>query len=245
MDELDMSAPASELFPEAKSSNNYNSYSDVQQDYDVGNPLDMGVTQQQDVASPAIDNKEYNFKALGNEVAKLKEEREYWKGQAEAFKTTPNLQQQKQVDPYENLDWQDSTDVKKAFDAIRSENQSLRNEVQDAFKAVNTRSSRPDWSNMVTQHVPELTSKNPIFAEMINNASNPYEAAYLLAELKAGSAQREQPLSNDARRAIANSQKPQSLASVGGHGSLSQADQYAAMSDEDFMKVASRNMAGI
>lgn len=239
-----MSAPGSELFPEAKQSN-YNSYSDVDMGHAVGDPLDMGVTYQQDVASPAQDNKEFNFKALGNEVAKLKEEREYWKGQAEAFKTGPSLQPEKTTDPYENLDWQDSTDVKRAFDAIRNENQSLRHEMKDAFTALNTKSSRPDWSNMVTQHVPELTSKNPIFAEMINNASNPYEAAYLLAELNSRSAPRQQPMSEDARRAIANSQKPQSLASVGGHGSLSQADQYASMSDEDFMKIAGRNMGSI
>ncbi len=246
MNELDMSAPAHELFPEAKN-DNYNSYTDVNQGQVVDDPLGMGVTNKLDVASPAVSDKEFNFRALGNEVAKLKEEREYWKGQAEAYSKAPTLQPEPQVDAYEALDWQDSGDVKKAFDSLRNENLSLRHEVNDAIKSLSTKNDRPDWNAMVTQHVPELTSKNPIFAEMIKNASNPYEAAYLLAELKAGTNQQPQPqqMSRDAQRAIANSQKPQSLASVGGHGSLSQADHYANMSDEDFMKVAARNLAGI
>ncbi len=102
---------------------------------------------------------------------------------------------------------------------------------------------------MVTKHVPELTSKNPIFAEMIQKASNPYEAAYLLAELNARAnqpgAEQLPPINGNAQRAIANAQKPQTLASVGGGGTLSSADYYASMSDEDFMKVAARNLANI
>jgi len=104
---------------------------------------------------------------------------------------------------------------------------------------------------MVTQHVPQLTSKNPIFAEMIQKASNPYEAAYLLAELNAraqpgpDNISQQQYVNGNAQRAIANAQKPQSIASIGGRGSLSSADYYASMSDEDFHKVASKNLANI
>jgi hypothetical protein len=103
---------------------------------------------------------------------------------------------------------------------------------------------------MVTQHVPQLTSKNPIFAEMIQNSSNPYEAAYLLAELNSKAAQTvpqySPPMNNgNGQRALANAQKPQTLSSVGGQGQLSSADYYASMSDEDFMKIAGRNLANI
>ncbi len=103
---------------------------------------------------------------------------------------------------------------------------------------------------MVTQHVPQLTSKNPIFAEMIQNSSNPYEAAYLLAELTSKVAQtvpEQRPMSQNmnGQRALNNASKPQTLASVGGQGQLSAADYYASMSDEDFMKIAGRNLANI
>ena len=108
---------------------------------------------------------------------------------------------------------------------LRNENQRIKAEFQDQLAAVQVKAQHQDWNNMVTQHVPQLTSKNPIFAEMIQNASNPYEAAYLLAELnaRASTGAGQPPLqayqqNGNAQRAIANAQKPQTLASVGGKG---------------------------
>ena len=178
----------------------------------------------------------------------MKQEREYWKGQAEAFSKLPQQPEPQQQDAYSALDWEDSRDVRKAFDTIRDENRLLRNEIKDALAAVETKAQRPDWNNMVTQHVPELTSKNPIFAEMIKNVSNPYEAAYALAELNSRAnqpAQAQPPYMGNGQRAVTNAQKPQSLSSVGGKSQLSATDYYASMSDEDFMKVAARNLANI
>jgi hypothetical protein len=68
----------------------------------------------------------------------------------------------------------------------------------------------------------------------------------LLAELNAKASTPpvvQQP--QNGQRAIANAQKPQTLASVGGQGQLSAADYYASMSDEDFMKIAGRNLANV
>lgn len=237
-----MSAPSSELFPDSEGQQ-YNSYQDVNVGQVVDDPINLGVTQQ-DFAGQLSD-KEMNFKALREQANKFKEEREYWKGQAEALSTRqPEPQQEKS--PYESFDWDDGDDVRKAFDSLRNENQSLRYEVHDAIKALNTKAQRSDWDNMVTEHVPQLTSKNPMFAEMIQKASNPYEAAYLLAELNSKSTAA-QPTQNQgyAQRAINNANKPQTLASVGGGGSLSSADYYANMSDADFFKIASKNMANI
>lgn len=249
MEEIDMSRPGAELFPEAAVAQQYNSYQDVNVGHAVGDPLDMGVKPNPDVAAQGqLSQKEMNFEALRNEVSKMKEEREYWKGQAEAFsRPTPPAKQQAE-DPttkWEDSDWGESANVKQAFDLMRQENQRLRSEFADQLAQVQTKSQHSDWNNMVTQHVPQLTSKNPIFAEMIRNASNPYEAAYLLAELNArGQTQRDQP-NGDAQRAIANANKPLSINSVGGNGTLSSADYYASMSDEDFMKIAGRNLANI
>jgi hypothetical protein len=181
----------------------------------------------------------------------MKEEREYWKGKAEAYSTQPSRQPEAQPDPYASLDWEDSRDVRKAFDSIREENSRMREEMKNAVTALNTRAERKDWDSMVSTHVPQLTNENPMFAEMIQKASNPYEAAYLLAELRAKNAQpTQQPnqpvmMQQNAERAITNANKPQTLSSIGGGGTLSASDYYASMSDEDFMKVASRNMAGI
>jgi hypothetical protein len=255
MQEIDMSKPGTELFPESTPMQ-YNSYQDVNVDQVVDDPLNMGVKQQSldvaEQAQPASD-KEMNFRALSDVVAKLKEEREYWKGQAEAYSSQPAKPQPTQapVDPYSSLDWESSKDVQKAFEAIRYENQMLRQEMKDSIAAVETKAQHQDWNNMVKRHVPELTSKNPIFAEMIQKVSNPYEAAYLLAELNAKASQPAsasgipQQQNYNGQRALNNAQKPQTLASIGGGGTLSSADYYASMSDDDFMKIASRNLANI
>lgn len=252
MNELDMSRPGSELFPESSSMKNYNSYTDVMLDQVVDDPLNTGVRNPDVAGQEQLSEQQMNFRALREEVSKMKEEREYWKGQAEAFSKIPSRQsepvQATQEDVYSALDWDDSSDVRKAFEAVRRENQSLRHEIKDALTAIETKAQRQDWNSMVTQHVPQLTSKNPIFAEMIQNSSNPYEAAYLLAELNSKTMQAAPQYSQqgmNGQRALANASKPQTLASVGGQGQLSAADYYASMSDEDFMKIAGRNLANI
>ncbi len=57
--------------------------------------------------------------------------------------------------------------------------------------------------------------------------------------------QPQQPQNQYGQRALANASKPQTLATVGGRGQLSAADYYASMSDDDFMKIAAKNMANI
>lgn len=256
MDELDMSRPGNELFPDAAQvAQKYNSYQDVNVGHAVGDPLQMGVKPSFDDAGQSqMSQKEMNFEALRGEVSKMKEEREYWKGQAEAYSRAPTPAEPQKEDPiskWDDSDWGDSNNVKQAFESMKNENQRLRNEFRDQLAAVQTKSQHSDWNNMVTQHVPQLTSKNPMFAEMIKNSSNPYEAAYLLAELNARTQAQQPPQvqqyqqNGDANRAIANAQKPQTINSVGGNGALSSADYYASMSDEDFMKIAGRNLANI
>ena len=251
MEEIDMSRPGTELFPES-SPQQYNSYTDAMVGHVVDDPLDSGVTNPDVAGQEQMSEQQMNFRALRDEVAKMKEERDFYRGQVDAYSKMPSRQsehtQASQQDVFTALDWDDSRDVRKAFDALRQENQSLREEMRDALTAVQTKAKRQDWNDMVTQHVPQLTSKNPIFAEMIQNASNPYEAAYLLAELNARASQQastQQMPGMNAQRAIVNSQKPHSLASVGGTGQLSAADYYANMSDEDFIKIAARNLANI
>lgn len=252
MEDFDMSKPGAELFPESTPMQ-YNSYMDS----NVGDPLDTGVNQPLDVAGPAQTNKEHNFAALREEVAKFKQESEYWRGKADALSSqyaqpAKAQSQPEPKDPFSDIDWEDSSGIKQAIDYMRQENQRLKNEILDSMAAVQSKAQHSDWNNMVTQHVPQLTSKNPIFAEMIERTSNPYEAAYLLAELNARASAQAQPMqqpmpqhNGNAQRVMQNAQKPQSLAAVGGNGSLSAADYYATMSDEDFMKIAARNLANI
>lgn len=247
MNDLDMSRPGSELFPEA-SSQQYNSYQDVMTDPVVEDPLSMGVTQTAELAphEPKSD-KEFNFQALREKASKAESERDFWKGKAEAYNEI-NRAPAAQQEPAAQLDWDDSHDVKKAWEMMRQENDQLRSEMRDFQASIQAKSSRSDWDSMVTQNVPELVAKNPMFAEMIKNSSNPYEAAYLVAELNARASQPQHQAPIDTRptngqRAIANMQKPQTLASAGGQTTLNNADYYAQMSDEAFMKIAAKNLA--
>lgn len=250
MEDIDMSRPASELFAEPAESN-YNSYTDVQMDRVVDDPLNMGVKQDSfdaaGQAKEAMTSKELNFEALRKEVSKMQSEREYWKGQAEAYSKQATQPQAEQADSLNKLDWEDSNDVRKAFESMRGENERLRQEFRDQVAAIETKASHQDWNTMVTQHVPNLTATNPIFAEMIQKASNPYEAAYQLAQLNARASQTvTQPQPNlNGQRAMQNAAKPRTLESVGGSSTLNAADYYASMSDADFMKIAAKNLDNI
>lgn len=238
-EDIDMSKPGNELFPAEE----YNSYLDeqgVKMDQAAEDPLDMGV--KQDAASPVSD-KEMNFKKLREEVSKTIQEREYWKGQAEAFsrqgsRNTEAVEESKS--PFTDIV---DDDVKTAFESIRQENQRLKQEMYDKIAAIEAKSQHSDWTNIVTQHVPELTNSNPIFAEMIRGSSNPYEAAYQLAQLNARASK--MPEVDNGSRAVQNSQKPRSVSTVGGHSQLNAADYYARMSDAEFEKIAAKNLAGI
>lgn len=242
MNDLDMSRGSHELFPETTPQ-----YDNVYTDPSVGDPLDMGVTQPVAAEQAKPSDKEMNFRALREETSKLKEEASYWKGQAEAYSKQPSrMPEPTEAGPeFDKLDWDDSRDVRKAWEAMHKDNQRLREEMRDSLAAANTKAQHQDWNSMVTQHVPSLTQQNPMFAEMIQKASNPYEAAYLLAQLNSKASQPQVPQNTNGQRAMENARKPQTLASVGGQGQISQADYYANMSDADFHKIAARNMENI
>jgi hypothetical protein len=232
MEDIDMSRPGNELFTET------NTYAESYDD-----PLNTGV--QQSGAADQGHSQQKNFESLRVEVSKMQAERDYWRGQADAYAKIPTRQpEETKADAFSALDLEDSSDVRKAFDAMRQENTRLREEMKDALTAIETKTQRQDWNAMVTQHVPKLTSQNPIFAEMIQRASNPYEAAYLLAELNSKASSPAQP-PGYGQRAVSNAQKPQTLNTVGGSGQLSAADYYASMSDADFEKIATKNLANV
>jgi hypothetical protein len=243
--DLDLSATTTELFPELATP------SQQHQGVRLDSVAENQTQAVRDFADPQpVTSQELNFKALRDEVSKAIQEREYWRGKAEQTQLA-KPQEPPKHDPLSDIDsddWAKGKAVKEAVMDLREENRKLRAEMADQLAAMNTRSQFSDWKEMVTKHVPELTSTNPIFAEMIDRSSNPYEAAYLLARLNAGNQQpppQQQQMNPNAQRALANAQKPGSPSTVGGQATLSAADYYASMSDDDFMKMAMKNMAGI
>jgi len=237
-DDIDMSIPSQEFMSEpAQVAEPYNSYQDVNnsvvENYSGVNPDAAG-----------LSNKEMNFNALRDEAAKFKAEREYWKGQAEAYSKI-HQSQPDQPEALDSLDLDNSDDMKKAWNSIRQDNQRFREEIKDTLASIQAKSNHNNWDQVVSSHIPQLTNSNPIFAEMIRNSSDPYEAAYQLAALNSKAQNHQVPISDNAQRAMNNAAKPQTLASVGGRGQLSAADYYASMSDKDFMAVAAKNLGNI
>ena len=49
----------------------------------------------------------------------------------------------------------------------------------------------------------------------------------------------------NAQRIVENAKKPGTLSQAGGQGALSKADYFASMSDQEFMRMASKNLEGI
>ena len=110
MNDIDMSRPGSELFSESQApqvAQPYNSYLDVPSDHIVDDPLNTGVKSTfHDAGEGQLSDKELNFRALREETAKLKEQSEYWRGQAEALsKAGRSPEPEVRKDPYENLDF--------------------------------------------------------------------------------------------------------------------------------------------
>lgn len=240
--DLDMS-PGTELFPEAN--DQYNSYGS--NDQLATDPL-SGVTP--DVADQGISDKEMNFAAIRQELSKFQRENEYLRGQVDAFQRQPIRDPEPAKPAYDPLkdvddeDWAKGSALKDAYRSLKEDYRNLEAKIEDRIAAMSTKSQYPDWNNVVTQHTSQLTNQNPIYAEMIRNSSNPYEAAYLLGQLNSKAATQPE-MSSNAARALHNASKPQPVHTVGGQGQLSKADYYANMSDEDFHKIAARNLADI
>lgn len=247
--DIDLSKSSTELFPESQMGQQGVTQEQVAEAHNA-----MGVTEAEvAIQQQQRGSQQYNWEALRAEAAKLKEEREYWKGQAEAFDKTvasrvvqPEPQREDPYKKFAEMDWTEGDNIRNAFETLKDENARLQRSFADELRAVKTQAAHPDWNQAVTTHVPELTSKNPIFAEMIRNVSNPYEAAYALAQLNSQAKEAQATrMSPDAQRAMSNASKPASVNTVGGHAQLSSADYYANMSDKDFMELAARNLASI
>lgn len=255
-EDIDMSRPGYELFPETAQPYQAQGVTDqvagVQTNSYAG--VEGVAAGQQHVES----DKELNFRALREEIAKAQAEREYWKGMAEGRSRQPEVAEPSKpkhdplapIKSFEEHDWELGKNVKTAFEIQQQQLQDLRSEIADRLAAIDAKTRFADWKDSVTQHVPQLTKENSLYSEMIERCSNPYEAAYLLSQLRAkgeaAASQGQPPMQHAAPhygdRAVHNAMKPGNVATVGGRGTLSQAEMYASMSDKDFMALAARHM---
>jgi hypothetical protein len=206
----------------------------------------------------AESDKDYNFRALREELAQIKEDRDRYRDDAEGYRRQ-NVQRQPEAPRKRAIDEINSDDLvtgaqfKQAMAEREAEYQLMLGELQ-------IKSQYPDYDEVTAKYGVPLIEKEPDLAQGFLNANAGSRASYLYKMGKMAQEQdmyrqlmarqdvpepvREAPQpSRDAQRMVENSRKPGTLSNaVGGSGNLSKADYYATMSDGDFYKMVQKNL---
>jgi hypothetical protein len=101
----------------------------------------------------------------------------------------------------------------------------------------------PDYQEVITQYLPEVLKTNPGLQKTLQ-ATQDFELAYYLAKNSEGYKKAKSTVkkNEDAERILQNAQRPGSLSAVGQSSSMSNAKSYKTMSDDEFRKLASKNV---
>lgn len=190
---------------------------------------------------------ELNFKALREEVDRIKSERDEFRQNLDLLRA--NVQQHQQPQPTQEpkkfLDGLSDNDVpnvaelRKAFEERESQYQMRIEELQ-------VKQSHSDYDEVLEKYTAPLLRQKPHLAEGIYGARNKAMYAYELGKMAQGQQHLPPPVQTQpsvtAQKIVDNARKPGNLAQTGGQSVLSQADYYASMSDQEFMKFASKNL---
>ena len=201
-----------------------------------------------------------NFRALREEVDRLKSERELEKRehnmQMEMYRANqapaqrqPAPQRKEMFDGMKDDDIPNVAELRKEWGQKEAEYQARLEELQ-------VQQMHPDYEEVIEKYAIPLVKQKPHLAEGLQGASNKalfaYELGMMAKQMQAAQvppAQIEEPRATlrsvEAERMVENSKKPGTLSQAGGQSTLSKADYFATMSDEQFMKMASKNLEGI
>lgn len=232
--------------------NDTNSYLDEVQN--EGLPA-LEIPQDQTVEADKMVEKEpsaqeLNFKALREEVDRLKAERESEKREHQLNIDMMRANMAKSQEPPKERkmfpDGVDRSDVltvgemEKAWESREAEYLSRIEELQVAQQY-------PDYAEVIEKFALPLVKSKPHLAEGIQGARNKALMAYELGKMAKQMQQTPPPVqqSSIAQKIVENAKKPGTLSQSGGQSVLSKADYYATMSDQEFMKMASHNLEGI
>lgn len=226
----------------------------------VGNPQERAVQQSAPVEEPS--RQELNFRALTGEVERIKAERETERREyqlnLELMKANmapraaepPPQAPRKMFEGMEDNDLPTTAQIRQEWSERENQYQNRLNEYQGTIQEMQVALSNPDYVDVVTKYATPLIKNDPILAQGVNGAENKALYVYRLGKLAQQMEQNKaqapvQQVNPQAQRIVENSRKPGNLGSAGGQSALSQADYFASMSDQEFMKYASRNLEGI
>lgn len=212
----------------------------------------------QEATPPKEDSQALNFRALQESVERLKAERETEKRehelQLEMLKANfvpkqaaQEAPQKKMFDGMEDGDVPNVGELRKAWNERESRYKEQIDELQVASKY-------SDYAEVLTKHGKHLAETDPVFLQGLRGSENKALFAYQYAKREARLQELEAQVksnvntpapSTTAQKIVDNARKPGTLASAGGQSILSKADYYETMSDNEFMKYASKNLEGI
>lgn len=202
-------------------------------------------------AAEEPSKQELNFRALTQEVDRMKAERESEKReyQLQLDMLRANLEQRNRPEPAHErkfLDGMKEEDIPNVGE-LRKEWEQKESMYQSRLEELQVAQQHSDYAEVMEKYLAPLVKQKPYLAEGIQGARNKAQYAYELAKM-AQQIQEQQVVttkSENAQRIVENSKKPGTLSQAGGQGALSKADYFASMSDQEFMKMASRNLEGI
>lgn len=151
-----------------------------------------------------------------------------------------NVQRAPQQESESSLADDDILTVGEAKKYISKMQQNYENSVEE----LRVQQKYPDYNETVSKYLPAVINKNPALRTTLQNDPNRYELAYFLA--KNSDAYRESnkksKKSAEAQRMVENSNRAGNLSSVGSAAPRSQVSAYKNMSDEEFRKIANKNL---
>lgn len=216
-------------------------------------PMQQAEESRAEQVNPGADN----FRALREEVDRIKAEREAEKRDYQlqidvlrANMVQPQAQKLPEAPQKRMFEGMQDNDVPSVAE-IRQEWGNREAEYQARLEELQVQQAHPDYAEVIEKYALPLVRQKPHLLQGIQHSSNKALMAYELGKMaqQMQQVQQTQPKaaspSVNAQRMVDNSRKQATLSQAGGQSALSQADFFASMSDAEFMKMASKNMEGI
>lgn len=207
--------------------------------------------------APEFNPQAEHFRSLRDEVDRLKTEREAEKRehqlQLDMFRANQSRQEPPRQEP-KFLDGMREEDIPNVGELRREWEQKERG-YQERLEELQVAQQHPDYAEVLEKFVVPLIRQKPHLAEGIHGSKNKALFAYELGKMaQQMQASAYPPVPQEslattktetAQRIVENAKKPGTLSQAGGQGALSKADYYAQMSDQEFIKFASKNLDAI
>jgi hypothetical protein len=210
-----------------------------------------------EVKAPVEERQEHpqaaNFRALESKIDQIKAERdaERREFQLQMEMMRANVAQKpEQAKPKKMFEGMEDSEIPNAGEIRKAWNE-RESEYTSRIEELTVMSQHSDYAEVLEKHAAPLLKEKPHLLKGIMSSDNKAMALYELGKLAQKVQQpmpqmTEAPKSTNAQRIVENARKPGTLAQAGGRsGVLSQADHLANMSDQEFLKFASKHLEGI